>query len=153
MGASIGSEQKKTDVDINVVPFIDLMSCLTAFLLVTVVWLSYAQINVEPRGKLSELPAVNPCVLITDDSVLIGIAGVAPTTIAKIGGLYDWDAVGETLTMFLDSADTVAVRLEVAGEDTVAYQHIIAAMDVAIASGYRSVGYVDPAGLSVQFRE
>ena len=46
MGAAIGTGDKKSvNVELNIVPFIDLMSCLTAFLLVTAVWVNIAQIN------------------------------------------------------------------------------------------------------------
>ena len=49
MGAALGTGDKKSvNVDLNIVPFIDLMSCLTAFLLVTAVWVNIAQINIAP---------------------------------------------------------------------------------------------------------
>ena len=51
MGASVGAgDGDSVNVELNVVPFIDLMSCLTAFLLVTAVWSQYAQINIKPKG-------------------------------------------------------------------------------------------------------
>jgi biopolymer transport protein ExbD len=50
MGVSAGdSGGKGVDVDINLVPFIDLMSCLVAFLLVTAVWSQMARINADAR--------------------------------------------------------------------------------------------------------
>ena len=59
MAASIGTGDKKSvNVELNIVPFIDLMSCLTAFLLVTAVWVNIAQINIQPKGMaLRSLPA------------------------------------------------------------------------------------------------
>ena len=54
MGVSLGSGDKKSvDVEIQVVPFIDLMSCLTAFLLVTAVWTMFAQINIRPSNSIT----------------------------------------------------------------------------------------------------
>ena len=51
MGASVGTNSAgSVDVELNVVPFIDLMSCLTAFLLVSAVWSSFAQISIKPKG-------------------------------------------------------------------------------------------------------
>ena len=75
MGGSVGSEEiGSVDVQLNVVPFIDLMSCLTAFLLVTAVWSTYAQIKIEPKGinregKITEIPPVNISVLLTDNEI------------------------------------------------------------------------------------
>jgi biopolymer transport protein ExbD len=52
MGAAVGTDAKgSVNVELNIVPFIDLMSCLTAFLLVTAVWVNIAQINIQPKGK------------------------------------------------------------------------------------------------------
>jgi biopolymer transport protein ExbD len=52
MGAVIdsGNDRKNHNVDLNIVPYIDLMSCLTAFLLVVAVWIDIAQITIQPRG-------------------------------------------------------------------------------------------------------
>ena len=36
---------KSRNVELNIVPFIDLMSCLTAFLLVTAVWVNTARLE------------------------------------------------------------------------------------------------------------
>jgi len=57
MGASLGTGdgKKSLNVELNIVPFIDLMSCLTAFLLVTAVWVNIAQINIQPKGKTRSL--------------------------------------------------------------------------------------------------
>jgi biopolymer transport protein ExbD len=45
MGQALGTGDKKSvNLDLNIVPFIDLMSCLTAFLLVTAVWVNIAQL-------------------------------------------------------------------------------------------------------------
>jgi biopolymer transport protein ExbD len=50
MGAAVGTGdgKKSVNVELNIVPFIDLMSCLTAFRLVTAVWVNIAQINIQP---------------------------------------------------------------------------------------------------------
>src|SRR5690242_13219282 len=54
MGAAIGAggnSKHDVNVELNIVPFIDLMSCLTAFLLVTAVWVQIAQLGLKPKGK------------------------------------------------------------------------------------------------------
>ena len=45
-----GGGSKKVDVHLNIIPFIDLMTVLTAFLLVTAVWTNLAQISIKPKG-------------------------------------------------------------------------------------------------------
>ena len=62
MGAAIdtGGDKKSVNVHLNIVPFIDLMSCLTAFLLVTAVWSNLAQISIKPKGVARETPDLPP---------------------------------------------------------------------------------------------
>src|SRR5215213_6895231 len=51
MGAALGAGEKKSvNVELNIVPFIDLMSCLTAFLLVTAVWVNISSLQTEAAG-------------------------------------------------------------------------------------------------------
>src|SRR5207248_10203066 len=102
MGASLGTDSggKSVNVELNIVPFIDLMSCLTAFLLVTAVWVNISQLNIQPAGNARDSPPCNdgPCedpklsVLVDGDSVWIGVSRVneftqVPKTAA---GGYDW---------------------------------------------------------------
>ena len=50
--ASFGTHEKgSVNVELNIVPFIDLMSCLTAFLLVTAVWVNVANLRNQPAGR------------------------------------------------------------------------------------------------------
>ena len=71
MGASVGTGEggKSVNVELNIVPFIDLMSCLTAFLLVTAVWVNIAQINIQPKGKTRDTASVQQdCITIDKPS-------------------------------------------------------------------------------------
>src|ERR1700712_1452786 len=70
MGASVGTGDKKSvNVELNIIPFIDLMSCLTAFLLVTAVWVNIAQINIQPKGKTRDTSNVQK----DDDTVVLSV--------------------------------------------------------------------------------
>ena len=88
MGAAVGAgDGDSVNVELNVVPFIDLMSCLTAFLLVTAVWSQYAQINIKPKGlgrdatkEQDEEPPVNISVLLTENEIWVGFS-----CLSKIG--------------------------------------------------------------------
>ena len=55
MGAAVGTGEeggrKSVNVELNIVPFIDVMSCLTASLLITAVWVNIAQINIQPKAR------------------------------------------------------------------------------------------------------
>src|SRR5687768_11117751 len=151
MGAAIdtGGSKKSFDVELNIVPFIDLMSCLTAFLLVTAVWVNIAQITITPKGK--QRPDVQPpdtpvpviSVLLQPDVIYIGVGRTDkafPVTQARKTGTdpegkptYDW-ATFETDLAKLKAEEDFALRgdIEIAAESAnpenpVKYDHIIQA--------------------------
>ena len=162
MGASIGTGdgKKSVDVELNIVPFIDLMSCLTAFLLVTAAWSSLAQINIKPKGiardstqieKIDEDPRAS--ILLQKETIWVGISRINDFRQVAIGD--DEGAWKKALRELLDEhkkSTYFAERtdIEIGAEDKVEYQVIISAMDTAIAAGFVDVGLADPASLSAR---
>jgi biopolymer transport protein ExbD len=164
MGAAVGTDSKgSVNVELNIIPFIDLMSCLTAFLLVTAVWVNIAQINIQPKGKTRDTSNVQKddetvtlSVLVQADRIWVGLSRVNEfQEILKKGDEQDWEKFETTLkehkasAFFADRAD-----LEIAAESTVQspvkYQDVIRAMDVAVKVGFIDVGLSDPAGLAAR---
>jgi len=161
MGVSVGSGDKKAvDVNINVIPFIDLMSCLTAFLLVTAVWTQFSQINVKPKGlgreatKLQEENKVYASILVSENEIWVGHTADVPIRIGKTGDLQDWSGLRKVLDGFRqDPLFEGRSDIEIAADDRVLYQDVITAMDTAIAAQFRDIGFIDPQSLSVRFKE
>ena len=164
MGAAVGTDEKgSVNVELNIIPFIDLMSCLTAFLLVTAVWVNIAQINIQPKGKSRDTSNVQKddetvtlSVLVQADRIWVGLSRVNEfQEIPKKGDDQDWEKFETTLkehkasAFFADRSD-----LEIAAESTqaapVKYQDVIRAMDVAVKVGFIDVGLSDPAGLAAR---
>src|SRR5262249_44277817 len=46
-----GLRRKPLDAQLNLVPYIDLLTCMIAFLLITAVWVQLAQLKVQQRGQ------------------------------------------------------------------------------------------------------
>lgn len=168
MGAAIdtGGNKKSFDVELNIVPFIDLMSCLTAFLLVTAVWVNIAQITITPSGK--NRPDVQPpdnpvpviSVLLQPDVAYIGVGRTDkafPVTQAKkdpATKAYDWTTFETDLTK-LKGEEDFAERgdIEIAAESAnplnpVRYDDIIQAMDIAVKVGFTQVKLTEPTSLA-----
>jgi biopolymer transport protein ExbD len=161
MGANLGSgsdgDKRSVNVELNIIPFIDLMSCLTAFLLVTAVWINVAQMDATPRGKAAAgepmVPKPELSVLIEHDGIWVG-QSQADGAMQHISG-HDWAALRTMLAafkagpVFVDRAD-----LQLAAESTpdkvVHYQAMITAMDVAYQVGFVDVGLSDAGGLAVR---
>lgn len=165
MGAAVGTGGGKGDVNVelNIVPFIDLMSCLTAFLLVTAVWVNIAQINIQPKGKSRDTTTVTDpdeqvtlSVLVQSDRIWVGLSRVNEfQEIPKKGDEHDWDKFETTLKEHKSSAFFAdRTGIEIAGESTtqspVEYKSVIRAMDLAVKVGFIDVGLTDPAGLAAR---
>jgi biopolymer transport protein ExbD len=161
MAQALGTDQKNNvNVEVNIVPFIDLMSCLTAFLLVAAVWVNIAQLQNHPQGKAREgtgcgdecPPALS--VLLEGDDIWIGVSRVGDfQRIPKISTGYDWAKLEETLKQHKQSAifaevDDLELAAASSNEHPVEYQALIAAMDVAVKAGWGRVGVTEPRGLS-----
>lgn len=160
MGASIGTEGsgRSQNVELNIIPFIDLMSCLTAFLLVTAVWVNISQLDVKVAGKARDQikePSEDPelSVLIEADEIWIGLSRVEEyQRIPKSDAGYDWNKLEELLRVHKASAFfTEKANIQIAAESTktepVPYQAMILAMDVAVKTGFSDVAMSDPDGL------
>jgi biopolymer transport protein ExbD len=162
MGAAIGTGDKKSvNVELNIVPYIDLMSCLTAFLLVVAVWVNIAQITIAPKGKarhqtidLEPAPAIS--VLIQHDTMYVGVSRMAiePSVIKRAPGSdFDWAALENALLALRKESELSDLKeLEIAAESTatgpVQYAHVVTAMDIAVKVGFTGVGLSEPTSLS-----
>jgi biopolymer transport protein ExbD len=164
MAQALGTDQKNSvNVDVNIIPFIDLMSCLTAFLLVAAVWVNIAQLQNHPQGKgreakcdLDDCDPMRLSVLLEGDDIWVGVSRVGDfQRIPKISTGYDWVKLEETLKAHKQSSYFVDVDdLELAAASTnehpVDYQSLVAAMDIAQKAGWGRVGVTEPRSLSAQ---
>jgi biopolymer transport protein ExbD len=165
MAASFGANGPRGNFDLNLVPMIDLMSCLTAFLLVTAVWVNTAQLEVSPTGRGAAAAASTPRigVLIQADRVWLTVAGLGElgdvTELPDIAGEHNWPALSIAMADLSRNAALTsyggaqALAVSVAAESTeaspVLYQELISAVDVVHAAGFRQVGITDIDGLAL----
>ena len=65
-------------------------------------------------------------------------------------GAFDWPRLEDALREFKTAGDLPQVEIAAVSTRTepIAYQQLIAAMDVAVKAGYPRVGVTDPASLS-----
>ena len=152
MGAVLGTGNKKSvNVEVNLIPFVDVMSCLTAFLLVSAVWVNTAHLKNAAAGKgTSGVDQVHPklAVLIEWDQMLVT---ATPGGETRQLAVYDWSHLGETLKELRPAGDEDP-RVEIAAESTnahpISYQQLVAAMDTSVAAGFADVGVTDVASLT-----
>jgi biopolymer transport protein ExbD len=142
------------NLDINIVPFVDVMSCLTAFLLVTAVWIQTANLRNDPVGRSNKQgPKVDRiAILIEPDAMQVSAIPAdtsAPVDVHSVRGA-DWDQLAATLRDLPLGGEKphVEIAADSTREHPIAYQTLIAAMDTTVKAGYPDVGVVDPTQLT-----
>lgn len=142
-----GGKGRSTSVDVNIVPFIDLMSVLVIFLLITAVWsqVSMIQIGSSIYGKKTNDEKAEPPpraeVVFRVDIKPFGhrvIVGTQTIEIPKIGPDYDLVKLTAELKkvkeIYPDKVDCVVTM-----SDDLAYVHLINGMDVLLQSGFPQI--------------
>src|SRR5262245_42438925 len=157
------SKRKGWNVELNIVPFIDLMSCLTAFLLVTAAWINTAALDIRPQGKSREggrecdqADCMYLSVLVEPDAIWVGQSRIneldrIPTTASG----PDFAKLGERLRelrklRYYSDMQQIEVAVESSRARPMSYQSMVAAMDTAVAAGFRDVGISDPNSLTTR---
>ena len=131
--------------DLNLVPYIDLLTCMVAFLLITAVWTQLAQLKTSQHGKGGDVDETPPMAKI---SVVVGQDGINLVVnqeremLPDKNGQPDLNALGASLKkakgQFPDKDD-----VQIASDDSVLFDRLTGVMDTAIAAGFPSVS-LDP---------
>ncbi|NMB76343.1 MAG: biopolymer transporter ExbD [Myxococcales bacterium] len=139
--------KKNLNVEFNLVPFIDMLSCLICFLLMAAVWVQIGKISVTQSGQgapTEQTPEqrmqLNLVVAITPQGFLITANGqtLQDGDILKSGNRYDYDRLGKKLkeihSQYPDKNDIVVMS-----EDSIKYEDLISTMDVCLANEFPNI--------------
>ena len=142
-----GGDKRSASVDLNIVPFIDLMSVCIIFLLITAVWtqVSMIQIGSSIYGKnssdeITEPPprAEVPFRLDVREQGYHVIIGRQEMNVPKSNGKYDQDKLIVELKkikeLYPDKTDAVVTVL-----DELPYDTLIGGMDALLTSGFSEI--------------
>jgi len=136
-------KKKALDAVVNVVPFIDLLSCCLSFLLLAAVWTQVAKLQVSQSGGPNDTPPSEPklqlSLTITDKGFsLTAGQGGAVVDVPKKGTDYDLAALSdkfkEIKSQFPDQ-QTITVQ----AEDNVQYNDLVQTIDTCIKAGLTGV--------------
>jgi biopolymer transport protein ExbD len=139
MGVSVeGSGRRRSlSVDLNLVPFIDFLSCLIAFLMIAAVWVQLQALGVTSAvgegGAASAIPPLR--VHLSAAGTWVGRLADAGELLPRVGEHWDADALAEALRRDREAnPDDGAVVLHT--DDGVPYEAMIAALDLTTRYGY-----------------
>ena len=139
--------KKSLDASLNLVPFIDLLSCCISFLLITAVWTQIAGLQVASSGGPPEAPqktenTIDVKLMLTEKGYSMSMAG-ALVEIPKIAGqggaqVFDRKALDEKLkTLKTSLPEQTAITVQ--PEDTVAYSDLVETVDAALGQNLKNV--------------
>jgi biopolymer transport protein ExbD len=148
--------RKPVDYELNLIPFIDLLSVLISFLLITAVWTQIARINVDNKVGTGAGQGQKPpddviiAVTIGEGGFLVSVGSLARTAdgqivpderkieVPKVGGQLDYGELAKKLkelrTQYPAKGD-ILVR----SQDKVPYKELISTMDVCLAHEFKSI--------------
>jgi biopolymer transport protein TolR len=137
--------KKSLDAELNLVPFIDLLSCCIAFLLITAVWTQIAGLQVASSGgppdQQKQESTIDVKLLLTEKGYSLTMAGAAidiPKVNSKDGTAYDRKALSEKLkTLKASLPDQSAITVQ--PEDAVAYSDLVETVDTCMGEQLRNV--------------
>ena len=143
-----GRGGRTTNVDVNLIPFIDLMSVLITFLLITAVWtqVSMIQLGSSIYGKKTTDQVVPPPPSTADIALRLDVknagfrlvVGTEKFTFPKVGNEWDVTELNKRLALirnnYKDKSDaTITV------DNEVPYDKLIMGMDTLLQAGFVSV--------------
>ncbi len=151
MGVSIqtggGGGKKPLNADLNLVPYIDLLTCMVAFLLITAVWTQLARLQASQKGQGQageETPPeqqVNIVVVVNQDGYNL-VVGQDQTPIPKKGDQYDAEKLGNELKKVKD-AHPDKNDVKVASEDQIKFETLVRTMDTVLTARFPDISLVD----------
>jgi biopolymer transport protein ExbD len=151
MAHSLDSGRKgSVNIELNIVPFIDVMSCLTAFLLVTAVWIATAELPTTANAPCApgahcdfDPNQTSLSILVESDEITVARH---PDEDARHLASGDWNGVAAALRMFA-GGEHPAVDIAARSVDghAVSYQALVTAVDTSVRVGLTNTRVVtDP---------
>lgn len=132
--------KKSVDFQLNLIPFIDLLSVLISFLLMTSVWTQVAKIDVKQQPNLPDEDStppepddqkINLTVLIKASGYTVQKKGAVVKEIEKKGEEYDVATLDEMFKQ-VRTEHPENHDITVTSEDKVPYQELITVMDLCL---------------------
>ena len=134
------------NADLLLVPYIDLLTCMVAFLLITAVWTQLARLEVQQKGQgesLGEVIADSPRLAVVvhgDGFTMVNDRDQQP--IPQTAGTYDYARLGRELKRLKDLHPD-AVDLKLMSEDGIRFEVLVKTMDVAMGAGFPGLSLLD----------
>jgi len=157
MGVSVESGgksgKKSVNADLNLVPYIDLLTCMVAFLLITAVWSQLARLEAHQKGQGQAGEDTPPekvfkLVIVVNSEGYNLVADQDQQPIPKKGEQYDVEKLGTELKKLKDSHPD-KTDVQIASEDAIKFETLVKTMDTAMTARFPDVSLIDAGGAGI----
>lgn len=140
------SRGRNTNVDLNLIPFIDLMSVLITFLLISAVWTQVSMIQLGASFASPQSDSQDPYTVPPNEDIVLRLDVVESGYVLKFGNqtksipklsaeAYDNETLTEELKKIkLTYPDKPGVKISIA--DEIQYEFVVKAMDSGLKAGF-----------------
>jgi biopolymer transport protein TolR len=138
-----GDRKKPLHAELNLVPYIDLLTCMVAFLLITAVWTQLARLEVQQRGQgdadsQSAADQTRIAVAVHGDGFNLIVKDEQkpfPLDYARLE-----DELKAVKRLFPDKTD-----IQIISEDPIRFDTLVKTMDAVMSAGFPAVSLLDGA--------
>ncbi len=142
-----GGGRKPLNAELNLVPYIDLLTCMVAFLLITAVWTQMARLQAQQKGQgqagedTPPAPTLKIVVVVNDEGFNL-VVNQDQQPLPKKGTDYDFEKLAVELKKVKD-AHPDKNDVQVASEDQIKFETLIKTMDTALSAHFPDISLVD----------
>jgi len=145
--------KKPLNADLNLVPYIDLLTCMVAFLLITAVWSQLARLEAHQKGQGQAGEDTPPekvfkLVIVVNSEGYNLVADQDQQPIPKKGEQYDVEKLGTELKKLKDSHPD-KTDVQIASEDAIKFETLVKTMDTAMTARFPDVSLIDAGGAGI----
>ena len=139
--------KKPLNADLNLVPYIDLLTCMVAFLLITAVWTQLARLQAQQKGQGQAGEDTPPekqvkiVVVVTLDGFNL-VIDQDQQPLPKKGEAYDFEKLAAELKK-VKEAHPDKNDVQVASEDQIKFDTLIQTMDTALSARFPDISLID----------
>lgn len=148
------SGKKSVNADLNLVPYIDLLTCMVAFLLITAVWSQLARLEAHQKGQgqagSDEAPPEKQLklVVVVNEEGYNLVADQDQQPIPRKGSEYDYEKLGAELKKFKE-AKPDKTDIQVASEDQIKFVVLVQTMDTCLTARFPDISLIDAGGAGI----
>src|SRR3954468_5098164 len=146
--------KKSVNADLNLVPYIDLLTCMVAFLLITAVWSQLARLEAHQKGQGQAGEDTPPekvfkLVIVVNSEGYNLVADQDQQPIPKrTAEVYDYEKLAGELKKMKD-AHPDKNDVQIASEDAIKFEVLVRTMDVALTARFPDVSLIDAGGAGI----